>query len=483
MRAILALLCALPALALADITGTATIVNDDGAAGCTVNFADTLSYTKPACVLVTVPNEASTANKYYVDYTSGSGSTCSQGSPCGDIATVGGKAGTSGGPAYIYVKGNGYLNLTASQLAGSAGNEIVIKPWPGDSTPTVLTAVAGCTIPNANTIAGANTHHVIVDGGPDMLIRFRGSGCTSSQNGYTLVVKSNDITMWRARIDANDSGGPALGPATGAATSNFKWINGEIYGATRYYGVYTGGGATCDDVAGGDTSHTNIEFRNSIFRQIDGRGIQIEPRASSSGVIIDGNAFHGVGYNASGTSSISAAVQPANACLPNGHDITNGAVTNNLMFDLGGGGVAVFVSGSTWKLLNNTIYDYAKSPLLATTNSHGITCYQADSCSPDVRSNIILAPAQGGLDAIHHGGIMTTNDNLCESGEVCGSGALTGTAATAFDSTSTASPSFLKPNGNALNTCLVQTDAQADYLGASRGTVGAATDCGSINEP
>lgn len=459
---------------------TRTIKNDDSA-GCTVNFLDSLTYTKPPCYQVSVPDEASVSNKYYVNFTSGSGSTCSQGSPCGDISSVGGKAGTSGGPAVIYVKGNGYLNLTASQLAGSSGNEIVVKPWPSDSTPTVLTAQSGCNISNANTIAGANTHHIIFDGGPDMLIRFVGSGCTSSQNGYTLVVKSNNITMWRVRCNANDSGGPCLGPATSATTDAFRWINGEIYGATRYYGVYTGGGATCDAVSGGDTSHTNMEFRNSVFRQIDGRGIQIEPRASSSGIIIDSNVFHGIGYNNSGTSSISGAVQPADACLPNGQDITDGVVSNNLMWDLGGGGVMMFVDGATWEVYNNTIWDYANqsSP---TTNSHGIACTAAGACSPKVHNNIILAPVQGGIEALRNGSNMDTNDNLCESGQTCGNNALTGTAASAFDST-TDGASFLHPSGNALNNCLIKTEAEFDYLGVDRGTVGGATDCGAINEP
>lgn len=464
------------------LSANATITNDDTAGG--VNFLDLLSYVKPTFYSVTEPNEAGVSNKYYVDFTSGSGTTCSQGSPCADVTVVGGKAGTSGGPVVIYVKGNGYLNLTASQLAGSAGNEIVIKPWPGDSTPTVWTAAGGCNIGNANTIAGSNTHHIIFDGGPDMLIRFKGSGCTSSQNGYTTVVKSNDITLYRVRIDANDSGGPALGPATSATTANFRFINSEIYGATRYYGVYTGGGATCDASAGDNTSHTNMEFRNSIFRQIDGRGIQIEPRFGSSGIIIDGNVFHDVGYNRSGTSSISGAVQPADACLPNGQDITDGVVSNNLMWDLGGGGVMMFVDGATWEVYNNTIWDYANSSDSPTTNSHGITCSTADSCSPKVKNNIILAPAQGGLEPIHRmDSNPNTNDNVCESGSACGSGAITGTAATIFDSTSTSSSSFLKPNGNALNNCLIQTEAEFDYLLVDRGTVGGATDCGSINEP
>lgn len=461
------------AAALTALLATAAAQADTTSGG--VNWLDTLTYTKPTFIPLSVPDESSVANKYYVDMSSGSGSTCSQAAPCSSIEAVSGKPGTNGGPAYIYVRGNGRLNLTGSTLAGSAGNEIVVKPWPGSSTPAVMTASGGCNVSDANTISGSNTHHVIFDGGPDMLLRFNGSGCTSNQNGYTVVVRSNDITLYRVRIDAKGSGGPALGPGTGSGThtSNFKFINSELYGATRYYGVYTGGGTGC---AAGDTSHTNLEFRNSIFRQIDGRGIQIEPRADSSGVIVDGNAFHGVGYNSSGTSSISGAVQVANAC----GGTTNGiVVSNNLMWDLGGGGVLVFVSpssASAFRVINNTIYDYGRATPIS-LNSHAITCY-SDGCKAEVRNNIILAPRNSGVNPLNRDSGLTTGDNLCESGSRCGSGAASGTASTAFLSTSPTSNSFLFPVGAALKSAVLQTGVQTDYLGKAR--ISSSVDTGAM---
>ena len=86
-----------------------------------VSWLDTLTYTKPTFMPLAVPDESGVANKYYVDMSNGSGSACTQSAPCASIAAVSGKPGTSGGPAYIYMKGNGYLNITGSTLAGCSG--------------------------------------------------------------------------------------------------------------------------------------------------------------------------------------------------------------------------------------------------------------------------------------------------------------------------------------------------------------------------
>src|SRR5258705_13614115 len=77
-----------------------------------VNWIDPLNYTKPVFVPVTVPDEATVANKYYVDFSSGSGAACTQAAPCKDVSAVSGKPGTTGGPADIYIKGSGRLSVT-----------------------------------------------------------------------------------------------------------------------------------------------------------------------------------------------------------------------------------------------------------------------------------------------------------------------------------------------------------------------------------
>lgn len=462
----------------ADIVATATIQNDDSA-GCTVNFADTLNYVKPACI---TPDEApeSTANEYWVNLSGGSGSTCSQASPCDSFADLSGKS-TSGG-AKVYVKGNGRLDVTSGTFAGTSTDYIHIQPWPADSTPTVLTAAAGCGTGNANQLTASGWRYVLFDGGADMLIRFVGSGCTSSQNGYTAVVNSNDVTLWRVRLDGNDSSGPVLGVATTTSANHLRFINSEMYNndsSSSYYGVYAGGGSGCP---GGTNGHQNLEFRNSIFRGIDGRGIQIEPRGASDGVVIDSNAFHGVGYNTnSGISGdASGAVQVADAC---GVTTGNIRVSNNLMWDLGGGGVLMFQDCLTCYAVNNTIWDYGNATP-ASLNSHAIVSW-TDSTSYDfefVYNNIVLGPGQGGINPLWRDLGWTSNDNACGSGSSCGSGAIICTAASCFDSTSNTS-SFLKPNGAALGSCVVIAGFETDYLGVSRGAAGAATDCGAINEP
>lgn len=466
--------------------GTAGSAGDGGNAGsggsgggsgeCSVNFADPLGYAKPRCFSVTLPDEATVANQYWVDMSNGSGSTCSESSPCASIEDVSGKPGTSGGPAYIYLKGDGYLHLTNSELAGAPGSEIVIRPWPNDPTPALMTAEDGCGTPNANRISGSDTHHVIFDGGPDMLLRFMGSGCTSDQNAYTLIVQSNDITLWRVRIDANQSSGPALGPGVGSGThiTNFRWINSEIYNAGNYYGVYSGGGTGC---TAGDTSHTNLEFRNSVFRNIDGRGIQVEPRADSDGLVVDGNAFHDIGYAKSGNQNISMAVAPAGAC---GGVTDNVIVSNNIAWDLGGGFARVdygLDSPSKFKIIGNTVWDYANAGPVE-LSSHAITA-TFDGDPAEVRNNILLAPENGGVNPINRASGFVTSDNVCESGSECGSDSLDGTPASVYASIDPSSPTFLFPAGGALGNGTLQTGFEVDYLGVTRSQ---AIDVGAIEQ-
>jgi hypothetical protein len=209
-----------------------------------------------------------------------------------------------------------------------------------------------------------------------------------------------------------------------------------------------------------------MEFRNSIFRQIDGRGIQVEPRANSSGMIINGNAFHDIGYDAAGTSSISGAVQIADAC---GGTTTGVLVSDNLMFNLGGGGVLIFESvgsQSAFRVINNTIYDYGGATPIS-LNSHGITCY-SDGCPAQVMNNIVLSPLNSGVNPLNRYSGFATGDNLCASGSTCGASALSGTASSALVSSSSNSTSFLFPAGAALRSGALQAGVNIDYLGNVR---------------
>lgn len=370
----------------------------------TVNFLDSLSYSKPAYVdvptLYNLPD--SPANEYYVDLDSGSGTTCSSGTPCA-FSGLNGKT-TSGGTV-VYMRGTARLNINSITFAGTSGSRIWVKPWGTD--PVVMTAAGGCTAANANLITATGLQYVVFDGGEDMLFRFQGSGCTGNQNGYSLVVNGSNKILWRVRLDCQDSSGPGLGIATTNDADSIYWINSELYNCDRYYGVYTGGGSSCP---GGSNGHDDLIFRNSIFRGIDGRGIQVEPRASSDGVIVDGNVFYDIGYNDSGSSSISGGVQVANAC-----GVTTGGlvVTNNMFWDMGGGCVLNFQSASSdgeFLMLNNSCRDYGnKTPV--SLNSHGFTCY-SDGCNGTLRNNIIVHPANGGINAINRASGWTQSNNV-----------------------------------------------------------------------
>lgn len=403
-----------------------------------VTWLDTTG-NKPFFYPISVPDENTVTNKYYINFSSGSGTTCSSGSPCNSFASLSGKAGTTGGPAIVYVKGNSTQISFPANFYGSAGNEILITPWPGDSTATEITAAAGCGTANAIIFPkSATIHHLIVDGGPSSLIHFNGSGCSGNQNGYTLAINTDNSVFVRFRIDAKDSGGPALGIGTVDFVNSVFIANMELYNANEYYGVYTGGGSNCP---GGSSGHNDISIVNSIIRQVDGRGIQIEPRAASANFLVEGNLFHDVGYNNSAVSSakgISCAVQPAGSC---GASTSGIIIRNNVGYDLGGGFACLYDTGIVVR--NNTVWNYGnKSPI--SLNSHGITSY-SDGDPGTVEGNIILAPTQAGVNPLNRYSGWTSSKNICESGSSCASSPISGTPTSVFVTTTTTSVDFLKP--------------------------------------
>jgi hypothetical protein len=432
-----------------------------------VFWVDTLGYTKPRFVPLAVPDEATVSDKYYVNFTTGSGTSCTQGAPCKDISAVAGKPGTTGGPAYVYLKGSGRLNLTGT-LFGSPGKEIVIKPWPGDTSLVTMQTTGGGTVTSANIVKSGSVHDVIIDGGPNMQFDFVGAPSTGDQNAYTLVISSNFVTVARSRIRAAGGYGPALGVAIGSGTySNIRIVNNEIYDANKPgapYGVYTGGGTGC---TAGDTAHTNVYFLNNIIRNICGRGIQIEPRNFGRFTYVEGNAFHDTGTNSCGFGQVSDAVQPADSC---GGSISDLYVRNNIMFSLGGGGVGLVGSVTNAFVQNNTIYDYAKAAPLS-TSSHGISCY-ADGCPGTIQNNVILHTTASGINPLNRASGLAASSNLCEPGKACGNLSKTGTRDSVFISYDPDSVDFLRlKSGSAAiggGSNLHSAGLTGDYFGGSR---------------
>ena len=140
----------------------------------TVHWVDTLGYQKPAAVRVNTPSETATSNKYWVDMSGGSGSTCTQSAPCKSLDDVVGKPGTTGGPAIIYLKGPGHLSWFEDRIYGSGdtdcrasscANWILVRTWPAGSPGCSSECTA--TITGNSNLNSANANHIVWDGGAD----------------------------------------------------------------------------------------------------------------------------------------------------------------------------------------------------------------------------------------------------------------------------------------------------------------------------
>lgn len=399
-----------------------------------VNWIDPLQYTKPAFYPITVPDEATCPNKYYVNLSGGSGSTCSHASPCA-LSGLSGKPGLSGGPAYIYIKGTG--RLTGS-FYGSSGNEVVIKPWPDDSNVVTFNAV-GTNGPSE--VLGS---YVIIDGGSNLQFDFVGpSNCTDQNTCWTTRINGSHTTWARSRIRAHNSYGVLMGIAqyvTGL--TDVHVINNEFYDSnnisneTSNAGVYLG---QCP-CSGGCSSYTNVYILNNIFRDIATEGIESNARANSSGLLIDGNAFHNIGKVSCGYGSwyCRPAVTAGASC---GGTISDVTISNNIMWDIGAGAIW-FDADSNQRAYNNTIYQYGigTGSYIYPNRKYGINSYSS-SYTGTVVNNIVYSNT--GIDPFYNSGRWTATNNLCASGESCGTSSKTYSSST-FLSTDQNNPSFLK---------------------------------------
>ncbi len=442
-----------------------------------VTFADTLGYTKPQFYPITVPTEADVTNKYYVDLTSGSGTLYTQANPGLTLEGLEGKTGMNGGPAYVYVKGSAKFDISGVTINGSSGNEIVIKPWPGETAAVTFPSDGGASasIAQANLISGANVHHLIVDGGPLMLFRFTGTSSTG-QNAYTFVIQSNNITIARCRVSQNAGTGPAIGPGVGDLIDivNFKLINSEIFDvqndAGAAYGMYEGGGSNCST---GRSTYNDLRILNCIFRDILDNGIQIEPRNDTSiGLYIDGCAIHSLGQSGGDRPGIGI----ASAC---GASFTDTFIRNNILFNLSYGGI-VTDGGTNMQVVSNTIYDYAQNQT-ETLQSHGITS-TTDGQAMIVRNNAVAnSNSNTGVNAYNRTSGWTASNNYSSNVQTdTGTSPQTGAAADTFQSLDSNVSTFLWPKNTGNLYANGWSGAPTpDYLGQSRPLDGA-MDIGAI---
>jgi hypothetical protein len=430
-----------------------------------INWLDPLGYQKPAFVSLTVPDEAA-APKYYVDLASGSGTSCTQAAPCA-LASVAGKPGTNGGPAYVYLKGTGrfYLFDPKTSFYGSAGKEIVVKPWPAGTTGCPSGCTATIKSSSVNTLEGSNLHHWIFDGGPNMGITIETS---SAGDNNALRVNASNITLYRVqgRCDAATQRGNRVLAVSSGKSTGFKVINSEFYGCeggdrdSQQSALYLGSSSCFDGNAGYD----NFLWQNNIVRGMGGEGIEINPRSASTGATIVGSVFHDVGKQVCGGNWDCRPAITVDDCGGSASGIT---VSNNLMWDLGSSCMWTKGRGSSRTFDNNTCYDYS--------NGAGSGACQQGLCgdtAATVRNNIIYSP--GGRDPFG-GSSFTATNNLCGSGESCGTSRQTWSTSTLL-STAQNDPKFLmlgaasEAISSGIN--LFGIGVTSDYSGVTRSATG-----------
>jgi hypothetical protein len=427
-----------------------------------VNWLDPLGYTKPAFYPVTIPNTP--ANVYYVSMQGGSGSTCSQGSPCA-WAGVNGKAGTQGGPAYIYLKGPTGTSTSwgmPTTLYGSAGNEIVIMPWPGDSTVWSFRPMW---------IEGTSYHNIIIDGGPNLQFKalpLTGYG-EGNSNGININLNSNYITFARIQGDARQGNGVVGVARNYGVVTGTKFINCEFYDTTDppLSGsplMYPGGGNNCEGQA---STVNDFSLINSILRDAGPEGIEINPRTNAIGGLITGNAFHNVGKESCNVDwNCRPPIILTMACTTG---IVSGyTVSNNIMWDTGAGCIHMDTPGGAHLIYNNTCWNYSVNASARLNRPAAINSYSNYSNVATVRDNILIYSPQNGAAFANSNG-YTISNNECLTGVSCGTSAQTDSVVNTFISTDPNSADFLKikSSAKAVNNGYA-TGVATDYLGYTR---------------
>lgn len=422
-----------------------------------VNWLDPLGYTKPRAVTVSEPNESTVANKYWVDLGSGSGSSCTQSAPCA-LSAVSGKAGTTGGPAYIYLRGSGAIG--SPTLYGSLGKEVVIKPWDSSTTAT---------------ITGRNNwttklQYVIWDGGQSLGIKFLNStGGQFDPSVYfnaTAGLESN-ITFYRTQWQVTGMGEWI---AQWGVINNISFVNNEFYATnasdtSNQHHIYLSGASNYG-------ASGNVVFQSNIFRDTPGEAIEVRLYQNLSGLTFDGNVFHNLGK---GTCSSSWKCRSAiTLAIGSGSpSLTGVVISNNLIWDTGEGAVRMWAGSAS--VYNNTVYNWGMgSPANAGYGQWAFFGYENDA-SGTIKDNIIDATgttANGYTKTAFDGSPFTTAGNVCTAGS-CGSSGIMAAAGSLLTglltSTDQNNSQFLVPTASSsANTGGVSDGITLDYLGGSR---------------
>lgn len=452
----LALALSVASLVLVGIFGSTQKAVADQTTG-RVNWLDPLGYTKPAFYPLTVPTPG--ANQYWVDLAGGSGSACTSGAPC-SWATVQGKPGThgDGGGAYVYIKNAGAIG--SPTLYGTAGNEVVIKPW-DDNTLATITGRNNWT---------SRIQYVVFDGGPNLQIKF--SNTANSQFDPSIYLNAasagleSHITFYRTQWNV-----PGMGEymSQWGIVDNLNIINSEFQSGSSSDGsnqhhIYFSGASNF-----GTSAH--IYLRNNIFRDTPGEEIEFRMFQNMDDVLIDGNAFHNMGK---GTCSVGWKCRPAITLASSGATVTNIQISNNLMWDLGEGAIRMWTG--TPFVYNNTIWQWGQgSPANGGYGQWAFYGYASDG-GGTIRNNIIYGTGitSNGYTLIpFDGSPFTKSNNVCASGATSGCGQTfqaSGPNQTVA-SISPSSPSFMLLNGTsstAYHSGLTIAVVITSYLGTTR---------------
>jgi parallel beta helix pectate lyase-like protein len=340
-----------------------------------VHWPDALGYGKPPGVAMALPDEATCPNKWYVDFETGAGAACTEEAPCGSFEDVLGLPGTTGGPAYVYLRGaGGLIRLFELTLYGAAGSEVVVKPWPGSG----LVTLAADDV-DENLFTGDDIHHVVVDGGPDLEIEMVANQSMIDNVDALEIQGSDHLTFRRVRFRGAGSIANLVQAGAYGEVDDLRFINCEFADAPGVNGLVLGNV---------DSTATNVLVQGCVFRDIGSAAIWINPRVRVDAVAIDGNAFHDAGSGVLVTTD--------------GGTVGDVTIRNNFFWAIADAAVSA-TTGTAHVLhdtvLDGTAFDLAPGAIVENNllpSAAAGTFLSTDPASPDF---LRLAPGSPAIDA------------------------------------------------------------------------------------
>jgi hypothetical protein len=285
----------------------------------------------------------------------------------------------------------------------------------------------------------------------------------------TLAIIADNVTVTRSQFTATaTSGQPYLSMVCNAddtTCSGVRYINNEFYdghlGNAQISAIYAGG---C--TASGGCAVNHVLIKGNVIRNMGGEGIEINPRITSSDIVIEGNAIHGAGF---GTCSSGWECRPAITLNINQSGAAKGIVVrNNLMWDVASGCIwekSDATGADAAQILNNVCFDYGKGTG-ANGAPMGISSVQYGSVAV-VKNNVIYAP--NGSPAFDPSAAFVKSNNVCAA-----AGCPIAYGSGVFGSTDPSSVSFLRPGtGSPAVDSGATVDVAEDFAGVARPQHGA----------